>query len=392
MLKFFFWFISVLAAGVVAALFYAPYLPQMIAEGVPGVIYAGKGHFVELGSGTEPSALAVAPDAGSRPLVAPVSEIFAPQKGEALLVYRDGELALEHYANGTGPETKFNSFSMAKSLVGGLVFKALSEGRIATLDQPLSEFLPEARQVGRISLRNLLEMRSGIRFDDGGSFGSVPGKAEDTTPNPFGALARLHFIGLAALEPTLSLDSTQISQFRYENVNTALLGAVVEKAYGRPLGSVLDAELWGPAGVGQAMWRARPGTDEVSAYCCIYATARDWIRVGRYINSNGVPGAPFLPERLWREWLGLDVPTAARHDNHYGLHVWQNVLDRPGQELQGPFSYFMGQYGQTLYLMPDKGLVVYRAGEGMPLLHSTLYGAWNSSTGTDSRDSTTSTR
>lgn len=379
MLKFFYCCICVLAASATAALIYAPYLPQMIAEGIPGVLYTGKGHFAELGLDAEPAALAVAPDAGSRPLLAPVSDIFTQQKGEALLVYRDGQLALEHYANGTGPETRFNSFSMAKSLVGGLVFKALAEGRIASLDQTLAEFLPEAKGVGSVRLRDLLAMRSAIRFDGGGSFGSMPGKAEDMTPNPFGALARLHFTGLAAVVPTLAVDPAKTGQFAYENVNTALLGAVVAKLYGRPLAEVLDEKLWRPAGAGAALWRTRPDSDEVSAYCCIYATARDWIRIGRYINANGGPDAPFLPEPMWREWLGLDVPRPSRSANNYGLHVWQNVLDRPGQALQGPFSYFMGQYGQTLYLMPDKGLVVYRAGEGIPLLHSTLYGAWNSS-------------
>lgn len=368
-------------AAVAAALIYAPYLPDLIAEGIPSVLYSGKEQYVALGAGAGSSALAVATDAATRPLLSPVAEIFAQQRGSALLVYRDGVLALEHFESGASPDTKFNSFSMAKSLVGGLVFKALAEGRIANLDQHLSSFLPEAKGIGGVTLRNLLAMRSGIRFDDGGSFGSVPGKAEDTTPNPFGALARLHFTGLAAVAPTLSVDPAQVDQFSYENVNTALLGAVVEKAFGMPLGAVLDGKLWSPAGAGPAMWRARPGTDEVSAYCCIYATARDWIRVGRYINSNGTPGAPFLPEPLWREWLGLDVAEATRSVNNYGLHVWQNVLDRPRQDLQGPFSYFMGQFGQTLYLMPDKGLVVYRAGEGTPLLHSTLYGAWNSSGG-----------
>ncbi len=368
-------------AAVAAALIYAPYLPDLIAEGIPSVVYSGKEQYVALGAGAGSSALAVATDAATRPLLSPVAEIFAQERGSALLVYRDGVLALEHYESGASPDTKFNSFSMAKSLVGGLVFKALAEGRIATLDQHLSGFLPEAKGIGGVTLRNLLAMRSGIRFDDRGSFGSGPGKAEDTTPNPFGALARLHFTGLATVAPTLSVDPAQVDQFSYENVNTALLGAVVEKAFGMPLGAVLDGKLWSPAGAGPAMWRARPGTDEVSAYCCIYATARDWIRVGRYINSNGTPGAPFLPEPLWREWLGLDVAEATRSVNNYGLHVWQNVLDRPRQDLQGPFSYFMGQFGQTLYLMPDKGLVVYRAGEGIPLLHSTLYGAWNSSGG-----------
>jgi hypothetical protein len=76
--------------------------------------------------------------------------------------------------------------------------------------------------------------------------------------------------------------------------------------------------------------------------------------------------------------MGLDVAPEARSRDNYGQHIRQNVLDRPGQALQGPFTYLMGQNGQVLYLMPQQGLVVYRAGERIQLLHSTLYGAWNS--------------
>ena len=126
--------------------------------------------------------------------------------------------------------------------------------------------------------------------------------------------------------------------------------------------------------------KRRPGCSpsrggEVAAYCCIFATARDWIRVGAYLNANGTPDAPFLPTPLWRELLGLDLPRSDIARGHYGQHVWQDVLDRPGQPLQGAFSHFFGQSGQLLYLEHD--LVVYRAGERMQLLHSTLYGAWN---------------
>ena len=94
--------------------------------------------------------------------------------------------------------------------------------------------------------------------------------------------------------------------------------------------------------------------------------------------SNGAPDKPFLPVDLWRDFLGLDVPLELRLNDHYGNHTLQNVLDRQGEDLQGQFSYFMGQNGQILYIMPDKNLVVYRAGERHQLLHSTLYGAWNS--------------
>ena len=52
------------------------------------------------------------------------------------------------------------------------------------------------------------------------------------------------------------------------------------------------------------------------------------------------------------------------------------MLDRAGEPLQGSFAYMMGMGGQLLYLKPQQDLVVFRAGERMQLLHTTLYAAW----------------
>ena len=60
------------------------------------------------------------------------------------------------------------------------------------------------------------------------------------------------------------------------------------------------------------------------------------------------------------------------------MHVFQNILDRDGEKLQGPFAYMMGRGGQTVYMMPQHDLVVVRFGDGLPLLHSTLYAASDS--------------
>lgn len=372
--------VVVLAAIVMGALAYASYLPQLIAEGVPPLVGPGTGHFADLVGAETPRDLHTATDARARPLAPELQAAFAEKHGRALLVFRDGELALEHYADGLGPETRFNSFSMAKSLVGALVYKALAEGKLTSLDQTLGELLPHDRGLKSVTLRALLEMRSGIAFDaEGGKLGgfSSVDKEDDTAPNPFGPLARLHFEGLGRIEQGLTVAPGDTHGFSYQNVNTALLGEVLERLYGQPLATLLDDKLWRPAGAASALWRQPQADAPVSAYCCIYATARDWIRVGLFLGENG-GATPFLPAALWREYLGLDVPVADRHKTHYGEHTWQDVLDRPGQALQGPFTYLMGQGGQTLYLMPAKGLVVYRAGDDIQLLHSTLYGAWNS--------------
>ncbi|MDC9822384.1 serine hydrolase [Devosia sp. ZB163] len=360
---------------------YAPYLPQLIAEGVPPLTWPAVGHFAPLAGDDKAPGLSLSPEAATRPLVPELGAAFAATGGKALLVARDGRLELEHYAPGISDATRFNSFSMAKTLVGALVYKALAEGRISSLDQTLGELLPADRGLAGVTLRSLLEMRSGIAFDHGeAKADAISGdKTTDTSANPFGPLARLHFLGLGAIENGLVAEvATTPAEFSYQNINTALLGEVLETVYGEPLATLLTTRIWGPSGAGSAFWRQPAADASVSAYCCIYATARDWIRIGMFLAGNGRPEAPFLPDALWRAFLGLDIGYAERRDDNYGHHIRQNVLDRAGQPLQGPFSYLMGQGGQVLYLMPDKGLVVYRSGEQAQLLHSTLYRAWNS--------------
>jgi CubicO group peptidase (beta-lactamase class C family) len=372
--------VLVLVGAVTATLAYAPYLPQLVAEGVPPLVWPAPGHFASIGGVATPRDLRITETVATRPLQPDLQAAFTDKHGKALLVAHAGRLELEHYAPGITGDTRFNSFSMAKSLVGALTYRALAEGKLNSLDQTLGELLPDDRGLAGVTLRALLLMRSGIAFDHGeGKAGAVSGdKTVDTSANPFDPLARLHFLGLGAIEGDLISEASSDAEFSYQNVNTALLGEVLETVYRQKLEDLLSEKLWRPAAAADAAWR-QPAIDmPVSAYCCIYATARDWIRIGQYLIENGTADAPFLPPPLWREFLGLDVPIADRLDDNYGQHVRQNVLDRAGQPLQGPFSYFMGQGGQVLYLLPDQQLVVYRAGEDVQLLHSTLYGAWNS--------------
>lgn len=371
-------FVLIVFAGIAGALAFAPYLPRLIWEGGPGLTWSDRSHYVDVPGANPPMGLVEAmPSAMPN---AALHKLLAEGGGTALLLMRDGRLVLEYYAPGNGPETRFNSFSMVKSLVGALVYKAMAEGRIKNLDQTLGTLLPHIPGLKELTLRRLITMRAGIHFDSRtASFGAAGGaKDSDTFPNPFGPLARLHFEGVASIDAGLTMDEVAPSVLAYQNVSTALLGEVLEVVYGRPLEQLLSEKLWRPAGAATAAWRKPAEGASVSAYCCLFATARDWVRVGAYLSNNGTPTAPFLPEPMWREWFGSGVGLAERRADHYGNHNLQNVLDRQGQDLQGPFTYFMGQNGQILYLMPGKGLVAYRAGTTYQFLHSTLYEAWNS--------------
>ena len=369
--------LGVLAAAVVALLVAAPQLPALVLEGYPTLLWSARGNHADV-AGADSTQPRIAPGAGDIALDPRLATAFEASGGKALLVYRDGQIALEHYAPGVASDTLLNSFSMAKGVVAALVFRAIAEGRIAGLDTTLSSVLPDATGLGNVSIVSLLTMQSGIAFDGGGMLGEASGKAVETAPSPFSPLAKLHFLGLERLLGGLKLAPGDSHPFNYQNINTALLGAVLERAYDKPIETLLAEKLWAPAGAHSALWRRATLTSPVSAYCCLYASARDWIALGAYLASNGTPSEPFLPPALWRTYLGLDVPTAERDVDHYGMHVRQNVLDREGEVLQGPFTYLFGQGGQTLYLLPEQGVVVFRSGDREQLLHSTLYWSWDS--------------
>lgn len=372
------------AAGIAAALLAAPYLPRLLWEGYPSALWPAPGTYAVLPGGAGDALPAAAQEFPPNDRLA---LLFGDTGGRAILAAQDGAVVMEHYAPGVTRETRLNSYSLAKSLVGALTLKAIAEGRIASRDAAVGTLLPElaGTKVGALALCRVLDMRSGIAFEPGPEKQAAGFEVKDfeaTKLNLFGPMARLHMLGLHSVEAQLAAPGGDSDRdtvdcgggtYSYQDVNTALMGEILERAYGKPLEALLAEKIWTPAGAAPAEWR-RYGPDlSVTPYCCIYARPMDWLRVAQYLLDNGKAGAPFLPERLWRELLGLDVAPAALHAGYYENFVYHNVLDRPGEPLQGAFAYFFGSRGQAVYLMPQARLAVVRFGNQTQLLHSTLY-------------------
>ena len=363
-----------IGAGVAGVALAAPYLPRLVIEGYPAPVWPAYGSFAPVAGGTVETIFAPAVS-GMQPNDA-LKALFRDSSGRALIAVHGGRIVLAHYAEGVTSETKLNSYSMVKSLIGALTLKAVADRRLSSLDQPLRELLPGlgTPSLGEVTLRELLEMRSGIEVEAHGLTAVSGDKdVEATKMNVFGAMARLHTGGIDAIAGELKSLPELRHTFNYQNVNTALLGEVLARVYRMPLEQVLSAEIWAPAGAAPAEWRRYGDGRPVSAYCCLYARPIDWAKVAYFLMHNGLPRKPFLPEPLWRQFLGLDLADADVADGHYGLHIRHDLLDRAGEPLQGRFSYFMGSRGQITYLMPEKDLVVVRFGADFQKLHSTLY-------------------
>ena len=84
--------VLVLAGAVTATLAYAPYLPQLVAEGVPPLIWPAPGHFASIEGAATPRDLHVADTASTRPLQPDLEAAFTEKRGKALLDARAGRL------------------------------------------------------------------------------------------------------------------------------------------------------------------------------------------------------------------------------------------------------------------------------------------------------------
>ena len=376
------WTLAGLVIGLAAAgLSAAPYLPRLMSERYPAPNWPAAGAFAELGLKTTPAELI-------RDLHAPnarLRDIFDDRGGRALLVFHDGALRMEHYADSVTGDDLFNSYSVIKSLIGLLTLKAVEEQKIDSLDAALGQYLPEIDDpnLRNLPLHKILDMKSGVLFETQ-SLKSITGRQEkdlkETMANPFGPMAQLHFNGVEPLLPQLKSNPEAQTVFNYQNINTSLLGLVLERVYQRPLQDILDRTIWSPSGAGPAYWRLHGADAPVTAYCCLYAKPVDWVHVARFIANNGTKDSPLLREDLWQIFMGGALAESAVESGVYQNQTRYNILDRLGQSLQGRFSFFAGRGGQTVYLMPERDLIVVRFGDEQQLLHSTLYEVWNSIT------------
>ncbi len=271
-----------------------------------------------------------------------------------LLIARDDTILYEHYQYARTDRDRFLSQSMAKTVVSMLVGIAVSEGRIKSIDDLVSTYVPglAGKEYGNTSIRSLLNMSSGVDFSevyDGHDDIAKLGRAlfVEETKDPVAAVAQ--FNTRAAPADT---------RWHYASVETEILGLVLRAAIGTPLGDYLHERIWDPIGAeSDASW-AIDGSGQEIASCCFNATLRDYARLGRLLANDGAwEGRQLIP----RQWL-LDATTVRPSDGHlapgtatpyfgYGYQTW--LL--PGAQRR--FA-LLGIRGQVILVDPASKLVM----------------------------------
>ena len=291
-----------------------------------------------------------APDYNTADLDPELRDVLEDYGTVAFLVLRDGKIEYEEYWGGYGPDVNSNSFSAVKSIVSILVGLALDQGYIDSLDQPVGDFLPAFNQ-GRkkeITIRDVLRMASGLNFHE-----AYNEPISHTTDAYYGKHLRRLINSLEVVEDPGTV-------YYYRSGDTTLLGMVLEAATGMTISAFAEKNLWQPLGaVGDAQWSLDREGGLEKAYCCFYANARDFARIGYlYLNRGRVNGRQLVPESYVQQSLTPIMLPDRRGEmvDYYGYQWW--LFRSAGT----PVFYARGILGQYIFVLPEENMVVVRLG------------------------------
>jgi CubicO group peptidase (beta-lactamase class C family) len=268
------------------------------------------------------------------------------------VVIQNDSIRHEAYWDGYGPESRSNSFSVAKSIVSTLVGIALKDGLIRSIDQPVGDFLPEFKEgeKQKITIRHLLMMSSGLNW-------------EESYSNPLSMTTEAYYgHDLRKLIGRLEVAEAPGKRWQYLSGDTQVLSFVLEAATGKSLSDYASERLWKRVGAEQdAEWSIDREDGVEKAYCCVFSNARDFARLGQlYLNQGVWKGDTILSAAYVKQATtphGLpDVE--GKPSNWYGLQWW--ILPA---ETGVKGYYARGILGQYVIVVPEKKLVMVRLGK-----------------------------
>ena len=259
---------------------------------------------------------------------------------QSVVIIRNGKIVSEWYEDGKDQTALATSWSMAKSVASALIGIAIERGEIESVDVPLARYFPEwdPDQMGAITLRHLLEMRSGIEWDENKDAPVLAGQTEDQLAK---AIDRV-----AVAPPGV--------QWTYSSADSMLLNRIIEQATGVDVARYAKEVLFDPIGMNAEWWVDSKG--QALTYCCIDATSRDFALFGLLFAQGGRYGdKQVIPEAWVRDSTNSinDVP-------NYGLHWWVNGNQLAIPEAPESVFYAAGYHQQRIYVAPDQKLVVVR--------------------------------
>lgn len=266
----------------------------------------------------------------------------------AFLVVKDGVLVHEWCAEDIDPDALHTCFSVSKSILSTVLGMAINDGSISSLDEPItayvSELLEKDSRLANLTLRHLITMTSGLKYEEDMSPYGDPAQTCYSTD-----LRRTALTSVIVKEPG--------KNFLYNNYNPLLLGMALERATGQKIGDYISKVLWAPMGAeADASWSMDSfynGFEKLESG--FNARPTDFARFGlMFANGDKVDEVQIVPLDWVKEATAPTNVSVGQNDfleqnYQYLWHVYPN----------NRFAA-QGNLGQFVFVSPDEATIIVR--------------------------------
>lgn len=290
----------------------------------------------------------------------------------ALIFIRKDTILYEEYFNGFTRDSYFHSQSMGKSFISFLIGAAIDDGFISDVDDPMTKYIPELKKRNsdfeKITIRNLLEMRSGIAYNTSyipGTYIHAPWHDE--------AVGYYHPNVRKLLLKKVDIAGEPGKAFQYNNYNTSYLGLIIERATEKTVSEYLEEKLWSKIMEYDALFSIdskKSGFEYMPSR--LIARAIDYARFGRlFLKQGNWHGKQIIskdwvlessrenksiPRNIYPDWFG----------GNNCKHVYYNYQWWGHANCDSTFQFgASGNLGQNIYVIPDKEIIIVHCGNSL---------------------------
>ena len=283
----------------------------------------------------------------------PTEDFLATTDTSALLILEDGRLRFENYYLTGGETVPWISMSVAKSYIATLLGMAVEEGKIDSIEDPITRYVPElaGSAYDGVRIKDVMQMSSGAAWNE-----DYADPQSDVM-----RMAGIMAVGgsLDKFTATVKSERTPGEFNQYNSADTQALGMLLTRAVGESITDYMQRKLWQPLGAeSDAYWMVDDNNMEM-AFGGLNATARDYARLGELYPNRGAWQGEQLVSAAWVDAaVTPDAPHLQPGENTqsdyvlgYGYQWW--IMD--GDE--GEYAA-IGVYNQFIYVNPSRDLVI----------------------------------
>lgn len=267
---------------------------------------------------------------------------------KGIVILRDGRFVSEHYFNGDDASTLHDIRSATKSITSLLMGIAIERGLVGTVEDPISLYLANLPHDGKekITIRDLLNMRSGLDADDEDE--ASPGN--ESRLNQSGDWIRSVY--------SVPMKRAPGEKYVYASINAFLVGAIVENVSHMRLDDFAKKNLFMPLGIDKFEWEMVP-VNRITGQGNFSITTRDEAAIGQMVMNGGtVNGRSIVP----RPWIDTSlsrqvaISQSDPYADSYGF-MWYTT-DEPAGNGKVEVHFASGNGGNKIYMIPSMNLVV----------------------------------